>query len=54
MAHTSTDVELFISCDDHLDKIAGVHNVVCSASGLAIMAQPARTYLVAGSVLGME
>ena len=52
MAPAHFNQDLFISCEDQLAKIAGFHNFGCAASGLAIMAQPIRAFLVAKSVLG--
>ena len=52
MAPAHFNQDLFISCEDQLEKIAGWYNFGCAASGLAIMAQPIRAFLVAKSVLG--
>jgi hypothetical protein len=48
-AHFRQDV--FISCEDQIHKLGGLHNFACSLTGLVIMAHPVRSYLRARSVL---
>jgi hypothetical protein len=43
--------ELFVSCEDRLPAVAGLHNAASTLSGLAIMAHPVRSYLVARAAL---
>jgi hypothetical protein len=43
--------ELFISCEDRLPVVSGLHNAVSALSGLAIMAHPVQSYLVARATL---
>jgi hypothetical protein len=43
--------ELFVSCEDLLPAVAGLHNAASALSGLAIMAHPVRSYWLARAAL---
>jgi hypothetical protein len=43
--------ELFVSCEDQLPTVAGLHNAASTLSGLAIMMHPVRSYWVARAAL---
>lgn len=52
MAPVHFDQQLFVSCEDQLASIAGLHNFACTVSGAVILAQPIRAFRVAKSLLG--